>query len=92
MMNYSKSVLLAALLIPGVALAQINAGQELGTSQNAIQAELEARGYTVIEFEIEDDEIEVEASLDGQIFEFEISPTTGQVVEIELEGDDDDDD
>ena len=91
MTKHGKLALLAALLIPGGALAQFNVGDELGTTETAIQAALEAQGYTVIEIEFEDDEIEVAAMLDGQLFEFEISPETGLVLEIEEEDEDDDD-
>ena len=92
MTNTSKSLLLAALFIPGAALAQIGVGDVLGTSEADVRAALEAKGYQVMEVEIEDDEIEVEAMLDGLEFEFEIAVDTGAITEVELEDDDDDDD
>ncbi|MEO1537283.1 MAG: PepSY domain-containing protein [Pseudomonadota bacterium] len=96
MANLSKTALLAALLIPGAALAQINVGDQLGASETAIQAALEAQGYTVTEIEVEDGEIEVEATSGGQSFEFEVSPETGLVLaayqEDEEDGEEDDDD
>ncbi len=88
MVNHGKMILLSGLLIPGIAMAQINVGDSLGTTEQAIRAELEAQGYTISEIEVEGDEIEVEATLDGQAFEFEISTETGSVIEIELEDDD----
>lgn len=98
MANLSKTAFLATLLIPGAALAQINVGDPLGTSEAAIQAALETQGYTITEIETEDGEIEVEASIGGQSFEFEVSPETGLVLvayqedDDHDEGSDDDDD
>lgn len=95
MANLSKSALLVTLLIPGAALAQINVGDELGSSETAIQAALEAQGYTITEIETEDGEIEVEATSGGQSFEFEVSPETGLVLaayqEHDEDGEEDDD-
>lgn len=82
MTNLSKSALLATLLFPGAALAQINVGDEIGPSETAIQAALEAQGYAITEIETEDGEIEVEATSGGQLFEFEISPETGLVLAV----------
>ena len=89
MFDHGKMILLSGLLIPGIAMAQINVGDSLGTTEQTIRAELEAQGYIISEIEVEDDEIEVEATLDGQAFEFEISTKTGSVIEVELEEDDD---
>ena len=75
-----KPALLAALLIPGAALAQINIGDELGASEAAIRTALEARGYIATEIEFEEGEIEVEATRGDQSFELEISPETGLVL------------
>ena len=77
---------IAAVSAPGLALA-LSAGDEIGTAEADIRAALVAEGYEVQEFEFEDDEIEVEAMLNGTLYEIEISPETGQVVEIELEDD-----
>ena len=92
MTSTSKSLLLAALLVPGAALAQIGVGDVLGTSEADVRAALEAQGYTVMEVEIEDGEIEVEAMVDGQEVEFEVAADTGAILEVELEDEDDDDD
>lgn len=89
MANLSKSALLATFLIPGAALAQINVGDELGSSETAVQAALEAQGYTITEIETEDGEIEVEATSGGQSFEFEVSPETGLVLAAYQEDDED---
>ncbi len=91
MTTNTKALLLAGLLIPGAALAQVGAGDALGTSEADIRAAVEAQGYTVSEIEFEDGEIEVEAMLNGQAYEIEIAADTGLVLEVELEDDDDDD-
>lgn len=91
MISNCKTVLLATLMIPGVALAQINVGDHLGASETAIVTALEAQGYTEIEIEMEDQEIEVEATSGDQSFEFEVSPETGLVLAA-YEDDDDDND
>lgn len=87
MINFSKTALLATLLIPSAALAQINLGDQLGTSETAIRAALEAQGYTVSEFEAEDQKFEVDALINGQSFEFEVSQDTGLVLAAYLEDD-----
>ena len=96
MVKNGKTALLASLLIPGVALAQINVGDKLGASETAIRAALEARGFTATEIEIEHGEIEVEATSGGQSFEFEVSPKTGLVLaayeDDDEDGDEDDED
>ena len=92
MINNSKTTLLAALLVPGAALAQVNVGDALGDTETAIRSALETQGYTVTEIEVEDGEIEVEASISGKAFEFEVSPETGLVLAASLDDDDDADD
>lgn len=92
MANLSKTALLASLLIPGAALAQINIGDQLGASDTAIQAALEAQGYTITEIETEDGEIEVDATIGGQSFEFEVSLETGLVLTAYQDDDEDGDD
>jgi hypothetical protein len=92
MTSLSKTALFASLLIPGAALAQINIGDQLGSSETAIQAALEAQGYTITEIETEDGEIEVEATIGGQSFEFEVSPETGLVLAAHQDDDEDGED
>lgn len=87
-MTNAKLALLAGLLVPGVALAQINAGDTMGVTDAEILSTLEAEGYQVIEIEMEDGEIEVEAVRDGQMFEIEIAADTGLILEIELDDED----
>ena len=88
MTKLGKTAFLAGIILPGMALAQISEGDMLGKTEADIRSALETQGYTVTEFEIEDGEIEVEAMADGQAYEFEVSPETGMVLEIELEDDD----
>ena len=85
MMKLSKATLLAGLVIPGLAFAQVAPGDKLGTAEADIRAKLEAHGYTITEFEVEDGEIEVEATLN-----IEVSSQDGNVVEIALEDEDED--
>ncbi len=92
MTNPNKSALLAALFIPGVALAQINVGDALGSSETAILAALQAQGYETTEIEVEDGQIEIDAKLNDQSFEIEVSSTTGLVLAVYEEDEIEDDD
>ncbi|MGB5871274.1 MAG: PepSY domain-containing protein [Albidovulum sp.] len=92
MIRLNKTTLLAALIAPGFAMAQVNPGDTLGTSEAAITAALQSQGYTVTEFEAEENQLEVEVVLDGVAFEIEISPADGTVLEVAQEDDDDHDD
>jgi len=69
------------------ALATVAAGDKLGTTENEIRAELQAKGYEVKSIEIETDEIEVEVEVasNDKVLEIEIDKTTGQVTEVEEE-------
>ena len=80
MTKYRTQALLATLLVPGVALAQINVGDELGASETSIRAALEARGFTNIEVDVEQGGIEVEATHSGGVLEIEIASDTGRVL------------
>lgn len=92
MTNLMKPALLAALIVPGIAIAGVDIGQTLGTSEADVRLALTDMGYVVQEIEIEDGEIEADVMLDGVAYEVEVSMDTGLVIEIELEDDDDDDD
>ncbi|GAB5447810.1 PepSY domain-containing protein [Gymnodinialimonas sp.] len=92
MTMFNKPVILAALLCPTIAFAQIGVGDVAGTDEAQILAFLEADGYTIQEVETEGDELEVYAMLDGVLFEIEVDLETGQIAEIELEDEEDDDD
>ena len=92
---FQKPVILAALLFPTVAFAQIGVGDVAGTDEAQILAFLEANGYTIQDVETDRSELEVEVMLDGIAYEIEIDLATGQITEIEAgheDGDDDDDD
>ena len=90
MMKYGKQLLLAGIMIPGAAFAQISVGDALGASETDMRAALEAKGYAITEVELEEGEIEFEATLDGVAYEIEVSAETGMVLEIELDDDGDD--
>ncbi|GGX53950.1 hypothetical protein GCM10007385_22670 [Tateyamaria omphalii] len=92
MTNLMKPALLAALIVPGIAIAGVDIGQTLGTSETDVRQALTDMGYAVQEVEIEDGEIEADVMLDGVAYEVEVSMDTGLVTEIELEDDEDDDD
>ncbi len=88
-MENLKTLTLVTLLIgaPALAMANISVGDTVGTDEAEIRAVVEAQGYKVTEFEIEDGEIEVEVLLDGVETELVVDMTTGIVTEIELEDD-----
>ena len=65
-----------------------SAGADAGMSEAEIVARIEARGYKVREIEMEDDELEVTAVLDGRLYEIEVDARTGEILEIELEEED----
>lgn len=95
MTGLTKPALLAALMIPGAAIAAINVGDTAGTSPEAIRATLTAQGYEVLKIETDHDEYEIDARMDGTLFEIEVARSSGMVTGIELDddrGDDDDDD
>ncbi|MEX0310415.1 MAG: PepSY domain-containing protein [Tateyamaria sp.] len=92
MTTLTKPALLAALIVPGFALAGVDVGQSLGTTEADVRAALVGMGYQVQEIEIETDEIEAEVTLDGVAYEIEIALDTGLVTEVELEDDEDGDD
>ncbi|MBW4709766.1 PepSY domain-containing protein [Roseobacter sp. YSTF-M11] len=92
MMKYGKVTLLAGLIVPGAVFAQIGVGDALGASEADVRAALKAQGYVITEVELEDGEIEVEATRDGKAYEIEVSAETGIVLEIELDDEDDSND
>ena len=92
MKKLNKLALIPAILIPAVAVAQINVGETIGTSEEAVREALVAQGYEITEIEIEDKAWEIEALLDGVEYEIEVSMETGTIMEIELEDDEDDED
>ena len=84
-----KATLLATAMIsaPVLGLAAVNTGDTLGVAEADIRTALEAQGYVIHEFEIEAGELDVEASLNGILYEIEISPQTGEILEIEEDDD-----
>ncbi|MCR9137551.1 MAG: PepSY domain-containing protein [Alphaproteobacteria bacterium] len=71
------------LLSPVAASAAVSKGDVLGTTEQAVRAALEQKGYTVQEIEIEDGVIEAEFIAQGSEMEIEVDKTTGQVLEVE---------
>lgn len=81
------ATLVALAFVPSTAFAAPSVGDVLGTSIAEIATNLEDAGYEVREIEREDNEFEVEILVDGQLYELEISPSTGMITESELEDD-----
>lgn len=93
----TRTIAVAALAAVAVAApaAALEIGDVLGVDAAAVRSALEAQGYVIEEIETDDDEIEVDAMLDGVEWEIEVSAADGSVLEIEREDseqDDDDDD
>lgn len=80
---------LTAAILPASAFA-ITIGQSLGTDEAAIRNALEAEGYTVLDFENDDGELEFEVQFGSERFELEVDSATGLVSELESDDDDDD--
>lgn len=76
---------MSLMLMPGLALAQVAVGDEVGTSPEAIREALTAAGYTVEEIDMEENGMEADARLDGQLFWIEIG-TDGLVRDIDQDG------
>lgn len=92
-MNTKTLTLTAAIItLPALAFAQFNIGDTLPTAEADIRTMLEAKGYQIEEVEVEGDEIEVEATLDGVEYELTLAAATGEILEVELEDEDGDDD
>ncbi len=92
MTGLTKPALLAALMIPGAAIAAINVGDTAGTSPEAITATLTAQGYEVLKIETDHDKYEIDARMDGTLFEIEVARSSGMVTGIELDDDSGDND
>ena len=69
-------------------------GDMLGKSEVEITAALETLGAKIDKIESEDDEIEIELTLDGVAYEVEVDLSTGIIAEVEMgdeNGEDDSD-
>ncbi len=91
-MKTTNLLLISALTLSTASAYAVETGDVLGTSEADIRANLEIHGYDVQSIIIDGDEIEIDALLDGQKFEIELSSDAGAVLEIEPEDEDDDDD
>lgn len=94
MTNLKKfsAIAAVAILYPTYALAELAVGDTVGTTEAEIRASMEGAGYAVNAVEIETDEVEIEAMLNGQEYEIEVDPAAGTVAEIEMADAEDDDD
>lgn len=86
-MSILKPAALTALIltVPALGFAGITTGDKLGVNEAEIRAQMEERGYTVLEIEFDDDEIEVEVLIDGVKTELELARTDGTVRKIEID-------
>lgn len=82
-MNSKQSTVIATLAVLGLPTAgmAVEVGDVVG-SEEEIRTALEAEGYAILEVERENGEIEVEASRDGTVFEFNFTEDTGEVIEV----------
>ena len=84
----TSTAILATLALAAsstIALATVAPGDKLGTTENDIRTQLQAKGYEVKSIEFENDEIEAEVVYNGKELEIEIDKMTGQVTEVEEE-------
>jgi len=82
--------LMAAALIAAPLAGYALAGSPVATgtpklSDEQITEMLAKEGYAVLRIEREHDEIEVDATRDGEQWELELNPETGKIVKKELE-------
>lgn len=78
--------------ISNAAVQGMSEGDMLGKTEAEIIAALETLGANIDEVESEENEIEVELTLDGVAYEVEVDLTTGQIAEVEMDDEDDEDD
>lgn len=93
MMTFNKSLIALALVLPATAFASgLTTGTEPSTEVvNQIHAALQAKGLEVQEIELEDGGYEVEAEMDGLVFEVYMDAELN-ILEMEEEGPEEDGD
>lgn len=64
-------------------------GSYLGKTEAEARSALEAKGFVITEIELEDGELELEVKKDAKAYEIEVDPSTGNILEVELEDDND---
>ncbi|MEP3277769.1 MAG: PepSY domain-containing protein [Stappiaceae bacterium] len=79
------AVALAFVTAPTLALAEISVGDSVGKTEVEIRSALTKQGYSVEEIEQEDGKFEAEVALNGEKFEIEIDPQSGDVLEVEID-------
>ena len=90
--RFLASAALAAALVLSANLAgaaAVSNGDYIGKTEAEMSANLEQQGYEVLRTETEDGNLEAEAVLEGKTYEIYADPRTGQIVEIEEGGEDD---
>lgn len=82
-----KLALIAMMAFATPALAEdVTMDSILGTTMEEVQASLTDMGYEVRKAEMEDGKIEVYFVRDGQMGEVYVSPETGTVTKLDIEG------
>lgn len=83
----SAAFAVAALWLPGAALAMPAVGDVLGTDAATVRAALEAQGCPVTGFEAESGKIEAKCreTSTGQKWEIYIDPATGAVTRVKMD-------
>ncbi len=92
MQNLKQTILFSSIGIftaAGVAFGASLDGTYAGKSEAEITSLLKTQGYVVQEIEVEDDYLEAYAMKEGVLYEIEVDPHTGNVIEVEIEDDDD---
>ena len=78
-----------ATLMASAAIAYTNTGIVIPAQASEIAKQLEAEGWSIVEVEVEDGEVEIEAEKGDMEREVVVSLDTGEVLEDETEQDDD---
>lgn len=89
MKKTQKIIAGVATLMASAVIAYANTDTAIPEQATEIAQMLEAEGWTIVEVEIEDGEVEIEAEKDDMEREVVVSLETGAVLEDETEQDDD---
>lgn len=92
-LTFARICLVSTLVAaPLAAVAAVQMGDVLGSTEEQIQAAMEQSGYQVEEIETEDSMIKVEIMVEGVEREILVDPATGAVVAMEYESPEEQDD
>ena len=91
MTYFTKSTIIAALLVPATAFAAQDVGQNVGTTETEVRAALIDLGYEVQEIESENGGIEAGVTLESVAYEVQVALDTGLTTKINVDNNNDDD-